>query len=191
MKYSLFFISLALIGACNSSHSPSENMDTSTKIKVDHHTHENDHHHSHGHDHHSHDEHLHENVYDAELAEELGADDYGMRSYVIAFLKAGPNRDQSEEEANKMQVAHMENIQRLSDEGLLVVAGPFLDDESLKGIYIFDVAGIEEAKKLTETDPMIQSGRLEMELHAWYGSAALKKVSELHEKIQNVNISTE
>ena len=31
-------------------------------------------------------------VYDPELAAGLGADDYGMRRYVMAFLKAGPER---------------------------------------------------------------------------------------------------
>ena len=36
--------------------------------------------------------------YDAALASRLGADDYGMAKYVIAFLKPGPKRDQSKEE---------------------------------------------------------------------------------------------
>ena len=33
-------------------------------------------------------------TFDANLAEEVGADEYGMRRYVFAYLKAGPNRDQ-------------------------------------------------------------------------------------------------
>ena len=31
--------------------------------------------------------------FDQKLAEKLGADDYGMHQYVIAFLKRGPNRE--------------------------------------------------------------------------------------------------
>ncbi len=117
---------------------------------------------------------------DTALAKALGADAYGMRSYVMAFLKSGPNRNQSQEEAAILQKAHMDNIGRLAEEGKLVVAGPFLDDGELRGIYIFNVATVEEAKKLTETDPAIQAGRLVMELHPWYGSAALMKVNEIH-----------
>lgn len=126
-----------------------------------------------------------------ELAEELGADEYGMRHYVMAFLKAGPIRDQNEEDAAAMQKAHLANISRMADEGQLVLAGPFLDDGELRGIYVFNVKTIEEAVALTETDPMIEAGRLEMEMHPWYGSAALMQVNEVHNKIQSVNITTE
>ena len=121
--------------------------------------------------------------YDPVLAKKLGADEYGMRKYVMAFLRKGPNREKDKEKAAKLQAAHMENIQRLADEGMLSLAGPFLDDGDLRGIYIFNVTTLEEAKALTETDPAIQSGQLVMELHPWYGSAALMKVNELHGKI--------
>ncbi len=120
---------------------------------------------------------------DTSLARELGADDYGMRQYVMAFLKAGPNRSQSQEEAMKLQKAHLDNITRMANEGMLVLAGPFLDDGEIRGIYIFDVKTIEEARALTETDPAIQAGRLVMELHPWYGSAALMKVNEIHNRL--------
>lgn len=125
--------------------------------------------------------------YDEELAAELGADEYGMRRYVVALLKSGPNRDHDEETAQKLQEGHMSNIRRLADEGKLIVAGPFLGDEELRGIYIFDVTTIEEARELTETDPAIQAGRLEMELHPWYGSAGLKKVNGIHSRISKEN----
>jgi len=124
-----------------------------------------------------------ESVFNAELAEELGADDYGMRQYVMAFLKAGPNRDRSEEEAAELQAAHMDNISRLAEEGKLVVAGPFLDAGELRGIYIFDVKTIEEAEELTDTDPAIQAGSLVMELKPWYGSAAMMSINDIHKKI--------
>nr|WP_010132391.1 YciI family protein [Microbulbifer agarilyticus] len=122
-------------------------------------------------------------TYDPQLAAELGADKYGMHKYVLALLKAGPNRDQDETTAAELQRAHMANIQRLANEGVLVLAGPFLDGGALRGIYVFDVDTVEEARKLTETDPAIQAGRLVMELHPWYGSAALKTVNDLHGKL--------
>lgn len=122
-------------------------------------------------------------AYDAQLAAELGADDYGMRRYVMALLKAGPNRDQDSTAAMELQQAHMENIRRLAEEGALILAGPFLDDGALRGIYVFNVSTVEEARALTATDPAIQAGRLEMELHPWYGSAALLKVNEMQPRI--------
>ena len=127
--------------------------------------------------------------YDAEYAARMGADEYGMRSYVMAFLKAGPNRDQSEEEAAELQKAHLANITRLADEGVLVLAGPFLDEGEVRGIYIFKVATVEEARALTATDPAIKASRLEMELHPWYGSAALQEVGTLHKRLQKKGIT--
>lgn len=128
-----------------------------------------------------------ETSYDEELANELGADDYGMRQYVMAFLKTGPNPSADSTEAMELQRAHLNNISRMAEEGDLIVAGPFLDNGEIRGIYIFDVRTIEEPRKLTETDPAIQSGAFEMELHPWYGSAALMKVSEIHRQISKEN----
>ena len=125
-----------------------------------------------------------QNKFDAELAKKYGADDYGMKKYVMAFLKAGPNRNQDSATAVKLQAAHMANINKMADEGYLVLAGPFLDKGDIKGIYIFNVESVEKAKELTETDPAIKAGRLVMELHPWYGSAALMPVNETHKKIQ-------
>lgn len=121
--------------------------------------------------------------YDSALATELGADDYGMRTYVMAFLKAGQNRSQDSTEAAELQRAHLDNIRRLADEGKLLVAGPFLDDGPLRGIYVFDVQTVEEARQLTMSDPAIQVGRLEMELHPWYGSAALRGLADIEQRI--------
>jgi uncharacterized protein YciI len=126
-------------------------------------------------------------VYDAALAKKLGADDYGMKKYVIAFLRKGPNRSQDSATAAQLQAAHMANIGRMAEAGQLAVAGPFMDDGEIRGIYIFNVETLEEAKKLTETDPAVKAGRLMMELHPWYGSAAMMQVSETHKRIQKKN----
>lgn len=121
--------------------------------------------------------------YDSTFAKALGADKYGMKKYVMAFLKKGPNRDQDSTTAAQIQSGHMENIGRMAKEGKLIVAGPFLDDGEIRGIYIFNVESVEEARKLTETDPAIQAGRLEMELHPWYGSAILQEAAKMHSKV--------
>ena len=126
--------------------------------------------------------------YDAALAKKVGADEYGMKTFVIAFLKKGPNRDLPKEESDKLQNAHMENIGKLAEAGKLVLAGPFFGEGDLRGIYVFDVDSIEKAEALTNTDPAIQAGSLVMELHKWYGSAATVMINEWHSKIQKTEI---
>ena len=59
---------------------------------------------------------------DEALAGKLGTDEY-----VLAFLRAGPSRDQDFDTAASLQEAHLENITRLSEAGKLVLTGPFLD----------------------------------------------------------------
>lgn len=129
-----------------------------------------------------------ETSYNADLASELGADPYGMKQYVMAFLKKGPNRDRPAEEAAALQRAHLDNIGRLAEEGKLLIAGPFMDDGDPRGIYIFDVRSIEEAEALTNTDPAIQQGQLVMELRMWYGSAGLMKVGEFHKMVAKESV---
>jgi uncharacterized protein YciI len=127
--------------------------------------------------------------YDAQLAQKLGADEYGMKTYVMAFLKAGPNRPKDSTARAELQKAHLKNITRLVAEGKLIVAGPFMDDQPIRGIFIFNVSTIEEAKALTETDPAIKAGSLVMELHLWYGSAALVETVDIHKKIEKKSVA--
>jgi len=129
-----------------------------------------------------------DDTYDSLMAANVGADSYGMRQYVIAFLQEGPNRDQDSITASEIQRAHLDNITKMANEGKLVLAGPFLDNFQTKGIYVFAVQTIEEAEALTNSDPAVQAGRLVMELHSWYGSAALMKVNELHSKVAKEGI---
>jgi uncharacterized protein YciI len=128
-------------------------------------------------------------TYDSALARKLGADQYGMKHYVMAFLKSGPIQITDSLKRVELQRAHLKNIVRLANEGKLIVAGPFLDDQPVEGIFIFNVESIEEAKALTNTDPAIQSGELVMELRPWYGSAALVEIVTLHQKIQKKSVA--
>ncbi len=128
-----------------------------------------------------------EPAYDPALAAELGADDYGMRPYVMAFLKSGPNRPDDPERARELQAAHLANIRRMAGEGQLVLAGPFMDGGDIRGIYLFATGDIEQARAWTETDPAVEAGSLAMELHPWYGSAAIMKVNELHARLAKRN----
>jgi uncharacterized protein YciI len=123
-------------------------------------------------------------AFDADLAKRHGADERGMRRYVLVVLKTGPTRMPDGEARTAMFAGHMANIQRLAKEGKLAVAGPFMpSDYGWRGLFIFAVESVEEAKTLTETDPVIVNGEMVAEYHPWYGSAALMATAELHERL--------
>ena len=130
-------------------------------------------------------------AYDSVRAQLYGADEYGMKKYIIAFLKRGPNKNLSADSSQLLQMAHLENIKKMAQEGQLVLAGPFFGDQDLRGIYIFNVETIEEAQILTNTDPAIEAGVLEMDLMEWYGSAALMAVNEIHNSLTKREITGE
>ena len=75
-----------------------------------------------------------------------------MKKYVMAFLKRGPNQEIDSVQAVELQAAHMENIVRMAEAGKLALAGPFFGDGDLRGIYLFSLDSVEEARKLVETD---------------------------------------
>lgn len=126
--------------------------------------------------------------YDAELAKKVGADQYGMRNYVIAFLRTGPTKIENKEEVSKLFAGHMANMNRLAGEGKLAVAGPFSKDPDFRGMFILAVETIEEAKALVDTDPAVKSGMLAADYHKWWGSAALMEVNRIHDKVQKVEM---
>jgi uncharacterized protein YciI len=123
-------------------------------------------------------------AFDAALAKRLGADEYGMRPYVLVVLKTGPKRMPDGEERKAMFAGHFANITRLAKEGKLALAGPFSEDpQQWRGLFVFAVGSIDEAKALTETDPVIVNGEMVAEYHRWYGSAANLLVPELHQTL--------
>ena len=126
--------------------------------------------------------------YDAELAERLGADEYGMKSYVLVVLKTGKAEIKDEEKSKKIFAGHFANMSRLAKKGKLVLSGPLIDVAPKRGIYVFNVTTIEEAEKLVKTDPAVEAGVFEYELMKFYCSAALMKINEIHSKVQKTKI---
>lgn len=122
--------------------------------------------------------------FDAELAKRLGADARGMRPYVLVVLKTGPTPVPKGEKRDAMFAGHFANMGRLAKAGKLALAGPFSKDpDGWRGLFVFAVETIDEAKQLTRTDPVIINGEMVAEYHLWYGSAATMMVGEIHEKL--------
>jgi len=126
--------------------------------------------------------------YDEALARSLGADDYGMRAYVLVILKSGPTPVPDGPERKAMFKGHFDNMGRLAEEGKLALAGPLDGVEGRRGIFILAVPDIEAAKAAVATDPVIQNGEMVAEYHQYYGSAALMQVNALHKRIAKKEI---
>lgn len=125
--------------------------------------------------------------YDSELAKKLGADDYGMKSYIFVMLKTGSNESTDKAYKDSCFAGHLANITRLVKENKLIVAGPLGKNENAyRGIFILNVTTFDEANELLKTDPAINAKFLEADLYNWYGSAALSEYLETSDKIWKV-----
>ncbi|MGI4720951.1 MAG: YciI family protein [Janthinobacterium lividum] len=123
-------------------------------------------------------------VYDAALAKSLGADEHGMRSYVLVILKTGPKKATDKAERARIFEGHFANMKRLAADGKLAVAGPLDGKEERRGIFILATPDIDEAKTWVAADPVIQSGEMVAEYHKFFASAALMIVNEFHGRIE-------
>lgn len=122
--------------------------------------------------------------YDSDLAAKLGADDYGMKSYIFVILKTGTNTSADKATIDSCFAGHMSNMNIMVENGKLIIAGPMgKNDKTYRGIFILNVDTIEDAAELLKTDPAINANLLEPELYKWYGSAALPEYLEASDKV--------
>ena len=94
-----------------------------------------------------------------------------FETYQLVLLKRPAERpDLPEEEIAEIQRAHLAYLTRLGEEGKIVLAGPFSDqeDERLRGLALYRVGTVEEARRLASADPAVQAGRLEVEAMTWW-----------------------
>ncbi|MDR5591270.1 YciI family protein [Christiangramia sp. SM2212] len=93
---------------------------------------------------------------------------YLMQQYYMVFLKSGPERSQDSTEAAELQKKHMAHLARMYNEGYTSLTGPMGDDGDLRGIVVYNTATQREADSLANLDPMVQAGRLKVEVHPWW-----------------------
>lgn len=120
--------------------------------------------------------------YDGALARRVGADERGMKRFVFVNLVRGKKQFEKEER-DRLIAGHMEFIGRVAAERKLVLAGPFFDNDDVRGIYVFDVDSIEKAREIVDGDPSIRAGVFEVQMRLWYGSAALVELDRIHKSL--------
>ena len=85
-----------------------------------------------------------------------------MKRYWLVLLKKGPNRTQDSASAEKIQAAHIANIERLAKEGKIIMAGPIGIEDDLRGIFLMNCKDSTEIENLVRTDTAVITGRLIM-----------------------------
>jgi uncharacterized protein YciI len=99
-----------------------------------------------------------------------GATD-NMVAYQLAFLLKGANRKADDDpETQRIQAGHMAHIRKMAEAGQLIAAGPFMEDQALRGIFVFKLESLETAKAVAAQDPAVQAGRLVLDIHPWFVS---------------------
>ncbi len=91
----------------------------------------------------------------------------GMKQYFFGFLVKGEGWAQTppKEELDRLMQQHLAYIRSQAEAGKYVLAGPFLDNDRIRGIVIINAASAEEARSIASGDPMVKSGRMAVEIH--------------------------
>jgi len=105
-----------------------------------------------------------------EYVDEATGDTIIMQQYFIAFLKNGPDRSQSKEAADSLQILHLNHLSLMYELGHADISGPFGDDGEIRGITVYNTPTFEMADSLANADPMVKAGRLVIEMHPWWAA---------------------
>ncbi len=91
------------------------------------------------------------------------------KPYFLVLLYLGDAKRGNKEEQDKLQLEHLAHMFRLRQQGHLVLNGPLLKDDKLRGICIYNCDTIDEVEMYTAADPMVAAGYLRYEISPWLG----------------------
>lgn len=96
---------------------------------------------------------------------------YTMKKYFFCMLESVPDRDSlPEEEIARIQTGHLAHMAKLGEEGKICLAGPFQDSQDWRGLVVYNVPTIDEARKLAAADPAVKNKRLAVRIVPWWAA---------------------
>jgi uncharacterized protein YciI len=87
---------------------------------------------------------------------------------LVFLVRTDDAPDIPDDEAERLQDAHLAHQAALADQGLVLVAGPLTDqdDEAMRGICVLSVDA-DRARTLYADDPAVRAGRLAVRVATW------------------------
>ena len=95
----------------------------------------------------------------------------GFSTYILGLMTRGSGDVPAGQTAEGLQKAHLGNLTKMWEEGLLLASGPIGDSGDLRGVLIFRGDDRASVEKRVADDPLIKSGRLRVSLKPWMGPA--------------------
>jgi uncharacterized protein YciI len=91
--------------------------------------------------------------------------------YYVVFLRPDPARKPlAKEDGERIQTAHMANIHKMANDGVLIAAGPFDDKPTtISGIFVFKTDSLQTAQAVAAQDPTVVEHRNTVDVHGWEG----------------------
>jgi len=91
--------------------------------------------------------------------------------YELVRLIRAENRPALDTETeDRLQSQHLGHFRVMKEAGHLKVAGPLGDqpDENWRGVCLYQVGSLAEARRLAELDPAVRAGVFRIEVMNWY-----------------------
>lgn len=96
---------------------------------------------------------------------------FEMESFQLVLLRRGPAWTPEVTPAvEALQEQHLAHLEAMGRAGKLLVAGPLGDqpDPTLRGVCLYRVGSVDQARALAEQDPAVKAGRLRVEAMTWW-----------------------
>jgi uncharacterized protein YciI len=96
---------------------------------------------------------------------------YEMGTFYLCLLAKGPKFNPAETPQNaSWGQGHTKHMLSLIESGRVAVAGPFTDDDRIRGVLVTTAASLDEARSWAEADPAVKAGHFAVEVLQWYAA---------------------
>lgn len=99
---------------------------------------------------------------------------YEMGTFYLCLLIKPPNLSVGMANQPLLQ-SHLKHVMGLISSGKAAVAGPFVDDTRIAGVFVLNASSAEEARALEEADPLVKEGGFSIEILKWWAAKGIMK----------------